>query len=105
MSKPREKPVTAFVMMVITPGEAWHVLDTLKARWSKKKKDGDYQEGSYIKGAWVVTGAWDVIAQLEADNNKQLLQFVSDIVKGVPHHSNGPILSTQTAVASDGIWG
>lgn len=102
MAKSWKKPVTAFVMFDISPGEAHDVVKKLK-KWRKKR--GDYQKGSYVKGAWVVTGDHDAIAHIEADTNEQLMQLVRDIAKGGPHHSPGSILGTQTYVAANGLWG
>ena len=94
------KPVTAFVMMTIAPGESHNVVKSLK-RWTAKKQG---QSGAYVKGAWVVTGDHDAIAMVEADTNEQLLQLITDMTRGL-RQSPGPILSTRTAIAADGLWG
>lgn len=93
-------------MMSIAPGEAHTVVKSL-GKWAKKKRG--HQEGAYVKAAWVATGAHDAIAMLEADTNEQLMGLVSDIVKKQQvkgqHCCSWPILGTQTAMITDGMWG
>lgn len=88
------------MLIDVEPGESFSVLEHLKS-WAKKG-EGNYVEGPYVRGAWVVTGVHDLIAMLEADTNDEMLKLVTEIAK---HSSPALITKTQTAVATDGLWG
>jgi len=101
VAKPYWKPVTAFVVLDVAPGEA-HNAKRYLHRWAKKSRGP--QKTAYVRGAWVVTGDHDVIAMLEADTNKQLLNLVTAIVRG-SKHPTGRIVGSNTMVADDSPWG
>jgi hypothetical protein len=77
VAKSTKKPVTAFVMMNVAPGQAHHIVRKHLWKWRKKGKQGVHVKGAYVRAAWVVTGADDVIAMLEADTNDELLELVT----------------------------
>lgn len=101
VAKSTKKPVTAFVMMKVAPGRAQETAAYLKdwAEASTKRQ----KSSAYLKGAWVVTGNYDVVAMAEADTNRDLLQLVTDLVNGT-HHSSTTIISTTTMIAEDSFW-
>ena len=98
MANNPKAPVTAFVLMKIAAGEAQHTIQSLKS-WSTPQGGSS----AHVKGAWVIAGEYDGIAMLEANNNKDLLQLVTNIVGG-SHHSATVIISTVTMFAEDSFW-
>jgi hypothetical protein len=101
VAKPSKKPVTAFVMMNVAPGQAHYVARKHLWTWKKPGKPEDYVKGAYVRAAWVVTGTDDVIARLEADTNAELLELVTAITTP---KSPTLITGTRTAMAEDGPW-
>jgi DNA-binding Lrp family transcriptional regulator len=93
-----EKAVKAFILMNVDPKVGY---DEIGTNLEKFRKGAPGMSHAYIKDLYVITGEYDLIAEVDADSNEHLLRLVTTIVKP---HSPQVVTRTTTAVAANSIW-
>ena len=93
-----KKAVKAFILMNIDPNVPY---DEIGTKFKKFRKGEAGREHACIKDMYVITGEYDIIAEVDADSNEHLLRLVTTILKP---QSPKVVTKTMTAVAANSIW-
>jgi DNA-binding Lrp family transcriptional regulator len=93
-----KKAVKAFILMNIDSNVSY---DQIGTEFEKFRKGAAGRKHAYIKDMYVITGEYDLIAEVDADSNEDMLRLVTTILKP---QSPQVVTKTTTCVAANSIW-